>query len=113
MPENSGKLWVSCIYIYIYSHAEKTSQSREFQEIHSADPERALWDDFPWWMRVAKADMLGTGEVLMRGNNGSFLCLNFQDFEGGSAPSGQSALPRPLITLGEIMSGSQSRKEGK
>ena len=24
----------------------------------------AFWDDFAWWMRIAKLDVLGTGERL-------------------------------------------------
>ena len=40
----------------------KKGRSREFREIHSGDPKRAFWDDFPWRMRTAKVDMLGTGE---------------------------------------------------
>ena len=43
----------------------KKGQSREFREIHSGDPKRAFWDGFPWRMRTAKVDMLGTGETLI------------------------------------------------
>ena len=38
----------------------RKGRSREFREIHSGDPERAFWDDFPWRMRAAKVDVLGT-----------------------------------------------------
>ena len=47
-----------------YRNAKK-GRSKEFQEIHSGNPERAFWDDFPWRMRAAKADMLGTGDLYL------------------------------------------------
>ena len=38
-------------------------RSKEFQEIHSRGPEWAFWDDFPWRMRMANVDMLGTRDL--------------------------------------------------
>ena len=42
----------------------RKGRSREFRKIHSGDPERAFWDDFPGRMRTAKVDVLGTGETV-------------------------------------------------
>ena len=43
----------------------RKGRSREFREIHSGNPERAFWDDFPWRMRTANVDTLGTGDILL------------------------------------------------
>ena len=57
-PGNSG------FPIKAKRNAKKKADPRKFREIHSGDPEWAFWDDFPWRMRMAKADMLGTGDPL-------------------------------------------------
>ena len=36
---------------------------QELREIHFGDPKWAFWKDFPWQMRIAKVDMLGTRDV--------------------------------------------------
>ena len=46
-----------CLCLRAFSFPEecqRKGRSREFREIHSGDPERAVWDDFPWRMRTAK-----------------------------------------------------------
>ena len=40
----------------------RKGRSKEFQEIHPGDPKWPFWCDFPWRMRMAKVDMLGTGD---------------------------------------------------
>ena len=53
----------------------REGQSRELQKIHSGDPEWTFWDDFPWRMRMAKVNMLGTRDMLLtRRHPSSPLC---------------------------------------
>ena len=49
-----------------YRNTTKKGRSRELREIHSGDPKQALWDDYPWRMRTAKVDMLGTALSVKR-----------------------------------------------
>ena len=49
IPVNSG------FPLKEYSNVKKTADPRI--------PENSLWDDFPWRMRTAKVDMLGTAEA--------------------------------------------------
>ena len=59
MPGNSGKLSVSSQRV---KESQGKGRSRGFREIHSGDPKLAFWGDFPWRMRMAKVDMLGTAD---------------------------------------------------
>ena len=60
MPENSRKFRASP---QKYGMPRKEADPGNSGN-YSGDPQWAFWDDFPWWMRTAKVDMLGTGDEL-------------------------------------------------
>ena len=57
-----------------YKGTPKKGRSREFRETHSGEPERALWDEFPWRMRMAKVNVLGHCIVIL-------ILLNAEKFQ--------------------------------
>ena len=62
-PGNAGKLREIQGFLFKKEQRNKgKGRSRQLREIHSGDPEWAFGDDFPWRMRMAKVDMLGTEE---------------------------------------------------